>query len=274
MSVRSDVLLWAQRVIARRDASPHQILEVDEGVDLAAAQEAFHKIARVAHPDLHRGSLTDEDLALVAGAYARVSAAYQDLRRQAAQTGRMPPLAPDPPPPRTRTSSASPFALRTRAPSTQPLPQRTSSPSTQPRAPSTQPSIQSAARPSIQPAAPLRSALQLAPGSALFAARERHRGRRVPPHAGGRLFARRDQGQHARRNLAQGARPLSQGRAPASAAASSQRPCCSSSSRSSAIRARRSSVPRWRRSRPWSSASSPAASRAIVLRAHARMIAP
>jgi curved DNA-binding protein CbpA len=135
VSVRSDVLLWAQRVIARRDAPPHQILEIDEGVDLAAAQEAFHKIARVAHPDLHRGSLTDEDLALVAAAYARVSAAYQELRRQAAKTGRMPPLALDPPPPRTRTSSARPFGLQTRAPSTQPLPQRTRPPSAQPPSP-------------------------------------------------------------------------------------------------------------------------------------------
>ena len=145
MSVRSDVLLWAQRVIARRDAPPHQLLEVDERAELPAAQEAFHKIARVAHPDLHRGSLTDEELELVAAAYARVAAAYQELRTLAAQAGPMPPLQPDPPPPRTRVSAAHAFALRTRAPSTQPLPQRTPpsrAPSTQPlpsRAPSTQP---------------------------------------------------------------------------------------------------------------------------------------
>ena len=132
MSVRSDVLLWAQRVVARRDVQPHQLLEIEEHAELRTAQEAFHKIARVAHPDLHRGSLTEEDLELVAAAYARVAAAYQALRDLTALTGHMPQLQPDPPPPRTRTSSTSPVAPRTRGPSTQPFPSRTPPPSTRP----------------------------------------------------------------------------------------------------------------------------------------------
>jgi hypothetical protein len=114
MSVRSDVLLWAQRVVARKDAAPHQLLEIDARAGLRTAQAAFHKIARVAHPDLHRGSLTAEELELVAAAYARVVAAYQDLRNLTLQTGRLPPLRPDPPPPRPRTPSSAPIAQRQR----------------------------------------------------------------------------------------------------------------------------------------------------------------
>jgi len=114
MSVRSDVLLWAQRVIARKDAPPHQLLEIDARAGLRTAQDAFHKIARVAHPDLHRGSLTAEELELVAAAYARVAAAYQDLRDQTLETGRLPPLRPDPPPPRPRSPATGPIARRQR----------------------------------------------------------------------------------------------------------------------------------------------------------------
>lgn len=119
MSVRSDVLLWAQRVVARKDAPPHQLLEIDARAGLRTAQDAFHKIARVAHPDLHRGSLTAEELELVAAAYARVAAAYQDLRDLTLETGRLPPLRPDPPPPRPRTPSSAaltPIAQRRPAP--------------------------------------------------------------------------------------------------------------------------------------------------------------
>lgn len=112
MSVRSDVLLWAQRIVARKGAQPHQLLEINADDRLEVAQEAFHKIARVAHPDLHRNSLTEEELELVTTAYARVAAAYQDLRNLTMQTGRLPPLQADPPPPRPRTPLAGPIAQR------------------------------------------------------------------------------------------------------------------------------------------------------------------
>jgi hypothetical protein len=80
MSARADVLLWAQRVIARRGAAAHQILEIAPGSGPEAAQEAFHRIARMAHPDLHRRTLPPDELELVTTAYARAAAAYQELR--------------------------------------------------------------------------------------------------------------------------------------------------------------------------------------------------
>ena len=103
MSVRSDVLLWAQRVVAKKGAKPHQLLEITSDASLESAQDAFHKIARMAHPDLHRNSLTPEELELVTTAYARVAAAYQDLRTATLQSGRIPVLRLDPPPPRSTT---------------------------------------------------------------------------------------------------------------------------------------------------------------------------
>jgi len=80
MSARADVLLWAQRVIGRRGATAHQILEIAPGSGPEVAQEAFHRIARMAHPDLHRRTLPADELELVTTAYARAAAAYQELR--------------------------------------------------------------------------------------------------------------------------------------------------------------------------------------------------
>jgi hypothetical protein len=84
MSVRTDVLLWAQRVVARKAAAPYMILEIAAGAGVDVAQEAFHKIARLAHPDLHRTMLTPDELELVTTAYARAAAAYQAIRTQRA----------------------------------------------------------------------------------------------------------------------------------------------------------------------------------------------
>ena len=92
MSARTDVLLWAQRVIARKAAPAHQILEIAAGAGLDGAQEAFHKIARIAHPDLHRTGLTPDEFELVTTAYARAAAAYQEIRNQALGSGRMRPI--------------------------------------------------------------------------------------------------------------------------------------------------------------------------------------
>ena len=66
MSVRSEVLLWAQRIIARGSGTPaHVLLDVKSDASFEEAQDAFHKIARTGHPDLHRASLTPEELELV-----------------------------------------------------------------------------------------------------------------------------------------------------------------------------------------------------------------
>ncbi|HET7501644.1 MAG TPA: hypothetical protein VFK02_11590 [Kofleriaceae bacterium] len=94
MSLRAEVLLWAQRVVARRSPTAQQILELPPGAGADAAQEAFHKIARMAHPDLHRSALTAEELELVTTAYARAAAAYQELGGPRHSTMRMRPIRP------------------------------------------------------------------------------------------------------------------------------------------------------------------------------------
>lgn len=95
MSTRSDVLLWAQRVVARRAAPAHEILELRPDSSAEDAQAAFHKIARVAHPDLHRNGLTPEELELVTSAYGIAAGAYQTFRNQTMMTMRMKPLKPE-----------------------------------------------------------------------------------------------------------------------------------------------------------------------------------
>jgi len=103
MSARTDVLLWAQRVLARTTAPAYQILEVPAGCSMEVAQEAFHKLARLAHPDLHRTTLSPEELEVVTRAYSRAAGAYQELRVQKRTTTRMQPLQmpPSAPPPST-----------------------------------------------------------------------------------------------------------------------------------------------------------------------------
>jgi hypothetical protein len=92
MSVRATVLLWSQRVVARKDAPAHQVLEIAVDAGPEAAQAAFYKIARLAHPDLHRKSLNADELELVTTAYARAAAAYQELRGSRLSTARIKPL--------------------------------------------------------------------------------------------------------------------------------------------------------------------------------------
>lgn len=80
MSALSEVLLWAMRVNGKKGAKAHEILDLKVDASVEDAQTAFHKIARMAHPDLHRTTLTPEDLEAVTTAYARAAAAYQDFR--------------------------------------------------------------------------------------------------------------------------------------------------------------------------------------------------
>lgn len=82
MSALTEVLLWAMRVNGKKDARCHAILEIKPDASLDDAQAAFHKIARMAHPDLHRTTLSPEDLEKVTTAYARAAAAYQEFRTQ------------------------------------------------------------------------------------------------------------------------------------------------------------------------------------------------
>lgn len=92
MSTRTDVLLWAQRIIALSSAPPHKLLELAIDATIEEAQDAFHKIARSSHPDIHRSGLTPDELEMVTLAYARCAGAYQDFRSQRMQTMRMRPM--------------------------------------------------------------------------------------------------------------------------------------------------------------------------------------
>ena len=72
------------------------------------AQEAFHKIARTAHPDLHRKGLSADELEMVTSAYAIVAGAYQQLRHSTMHTMRMKPLKPEDLGPPTSQSMSAP----------------------------------------------------------------------------------------------------------------------------------------------------------------------
>lgn len=91
MSTRTDVLLWAQRILATTGAPSHQLLEIKSDASMEQAQDAFHKIARSSHPDLHRSGLTPEELESVTLAYSRCAGAYQDFRSQLLQRSRVGP---------------------------------------------------------------------------------------------------------------------------------------------------------------------------------------
>ena len=92
MSVRTDVLLWAQRVLSKGNAPAHQLLELKVDATVEQVSDAFQKIARMAHPDLHRNGLSPEDLEQVTSAYSRVAGAYQEMRSQRMTTTRMKPI--------------------------------------------------------------------------------------------------------------------------------------------------------------------------------------
>jgi len=108
MSARADVLLWAQRVVGRKGATAHQILEIAPGAAPEVAQEAFHRIARLAHPDLHRRTLMPEELELVTTAYARAAAAYQEIRGHRRSTTRLRPIRDADPPGSVPTTAVIP----------------------------------------------------------------------------------------------------------------------------------------------------------------------
>jgi hypothetical protein len=92
-------------VLARaKTATPNDLLGINPDATMEQAQEAFHKIARNSHPDLHRAGLDPDELELVTSAYAAVAGAYQALRTKLAPTTRTAAIKPEPPP----TASAIP----------------------------------------------------------------------------------------------------------------------------------------------------------------------
>jgi hypothetical protein len=83
----AEVLLWAQRIAMRKKPRPFELLELTPDCTLEQAQEAFHRIARMAHPDLYRTTLNADELERVTSAYALVAAAYQTIRSQRMRAG-------------------------------------------------------------------------------------------------------------------------------------------------------------------------------------------
>lgn len=88
----TSLLMWAQRIVSKRTAPPHELLDLRKTATVEEAQAAFHKLARVAHPDLHRNSLSAEELEVLNAAYAIVAGAYQAFRAQSTETAQMKPL--------------------------------------------------------------------------------------------------------------------------------------------------------------------------------------
>jgi len=125
------VLAWAQRITKKgTHLGPTHLLEVREQATLDEAQAAFHKIARVAHPDMHRTTMTVDELDTLTSAYSRVSAAYQEFKARrlggrpsaAGMDGKTPPpvlrgisgIAPPPPQtpkPAVKTPQMAPKAM-------------------------------------------------------------------------------------------------------------------------------------------------------------------
>ncbi len=97
MSERTSVLLWAQKILQMKNAPPHTLLEVRAEATADQVSDAFQKIARMAHPDLHRSALDPQELEMVTSAYGKVAGAYQELRTERMRTTRMAPIPKDEP---------------------------------------------------------------------------------------------------------------------------------------------------------------------------------
>ena len=187
MSSRTaEALMWAQRVVRNKGNPPHELLEIPANATVEQAQEAFHKIARTAHPDLHRQGMTADELELLTSAYATVAGAYQAIRSQT-QTQRMrtpiqvgpppravtpPPIAeppePAPPPPNSplaRAQAAQAGPPRPRAKTAPPAAPRTAPIPTQPRTAQI-PTTQRTAAPA--PASATGSAQQVSPKALVY----------------------------------------------------------------------------------------------------------
>jgi hypothetical protein len=106
MTSRMDVLMWATRINGKKTAPAHELLEIAPTAGLDVAQEAFHKIARMAHPDLHRTGLTADELETVTSAYATVANAYQNHRASIISSQRIRTVKADPAQPIPATSGA------------------------------------------------------------------------------------------------------------------------------------------------------------------------
>jgi DnaJ-class molecular chaperone len=84
----SEVLIWARRWARRPEAPEHELLEVSAAATMETVRTAYRKLARFAHPDLHRAAVSAAELEEITRSFARVSNAYSVLSarlRQQAQ---------------------------------------------------------------------------------------------------------------------------------------------------------------------------------------------
>lgn len=115
MTSKTELLAWARDILALGStAPPHRLLRLRAGADATAASDAFMKLARVAHPDLHRNTLTETEFDQLVLAYSRVAGAYQELRTARTRGGTV-----QPPPastaPGTMPPPAGPQEMNSRA---------------------------------------------------------------------------------------------------------------------------------------------------------------
>jgi hypothetical protein len=108
MSGNASLMMWAQRVVSKRTAPAHELLDIRADASQEEAQIAFHKLARMAHPDLHRNSLGPDELEVLTAAYAIVAGAYQTFRTQTMATASMRPVERPTPQPSAPSPSAPP----------------------------------------------------------------------------------------------------------------------------------------------------------------------
>ncbi len=70
------VLAWARRWARRPGAADHELLDVGSTASAESVRAAYHKLARFAHPDLHRATVSSQELDEITDTFARVSNAY------------------------------------------------------------------------------------------------------------------------------------------------------------------------------------------------------
>lgn len=72
----NEALAWARRWARRPGAADHELLDVGSTASAESVRAAYHKLARFAHPDLHRAAVSAEELEEITDTFARVSNAY------------------------------------------------------------------------------------------------------------------------------------------------------------------------------------------------------
>ncbi len=83
----NEALGWARRWARRTSPAEHELLEVAPGATLEQIRAAYHKLARLAHPDLHRVHVSAEELEEITTAFARVSNAYSMMTARLRKSG-------------------------------------------------------------------------------------------------------------------------------------------------------------------------------------------